>query len=53
MKKLTIIAFISVIALAFACGTTPEVKQDVAPSGSIVNVQNEQLARIPVEGFEY
>jgi outer membrane protein OmpA-like peptidoglycan-associated protein len=53
MKKLTIIAFIGVFAFAFACGTTPEVKSDVAPSGSIVNVQNEQLARIPVDGFDY
>ncbi|MCU0844616.1 MAG: OmpA family protein [Spirochaetes bacterium] len=53
MKKFIIIAFIGVFAFAFACGTTPEVKQEVAPSGSIVNVQNEQLARIPVEGFDY
>ncbi|RPI95620.1 MAG: OmpA family protein [Spirochaetales bacterium] len=53
MKNFIIIAFIGVFAFAFACGTTPEVKQEVAPSGSIVNIQNEQLARIPVGGFDY
>lgn len=49
--------FVMVLGAAFfmmSCGSAPEVKEQTAvPAASLVGMQNEQLAKIPVTGFDY
>ncbi len=55
MKKVFLAVIISVVGLAIACSSTPTAK--VAPiedpKMAMVSAQNKQLAKLPVEGFDY
>ncbi len=54
MRKTTIILLAVSVAFMFACGTEQVKKQDVSdPNVAIVSTSNEQLAKIPVTGFDY
>jgi len=54
MKKVFLAVFVLALGLAIACGTTPVKPVDVGdPKMAMVSAQNKQLAKLPVEGFEY
>lgn len=56
MNRLSILAVAAVLFAFVACESTPQVK-DTAPAvdttGLWVKASNEQLAKVPVEGFDY
>jgi len=50
-KILSLLVVLAVAALVMACATAPTEMGD--PKMAAVNAQNDQLAKIPVTGFEY
>jgi len=51
--RLFVILGVVLLAGAVGCATATDVSKASDPSAAYVNMQNEQLAKLPVSGFEY
>lgn len=51
--RIFIILGVVLLAAAVGCATATDVSKASDPSSAYVNMQNEQLAKLPVSGFDY